>query len=400
MDDNAKFEQLIILYRNIQFQANSRLGTLRITDATQLNLSNLLLEDGDDFGLSIQSGSPLMGEAVEVYAGNPKIAIGIIATNLDDLLTAPKAKFRERPRYFVIDSKFSCLDEVVPESIVRYRQMLKLIELIKESSAYLDEESGEFIFIDDGKFPLPIRYSGEQLQHADITVISQLLEAFINDTHREQKLAILSKSVRTICGGANPNERFGVLLAHLVDLQKSFSEGYRLFVADFSYDKIINQLETAKLQEIGKIHKTFSDIQNQILGIPVATVVVATQMKKATDVGYEFWVNTAVLIGCWVFVILSLLILKNQQHTLRAIGEEIERKKTQMLTEYSSVADLITQSFPFLEQRLKVQRIAFYIVDIILVIGFIVAHVVYFMITIPSKEWLVNLVTSIISMAQ
>jgi len=67
-----------------------------------------------------------------------------------------------------------------------------------------------------------------------------------------------------------------------------------------------------------------------------------------------------------------------------------------MLTEYSSVADLITQSFPFLEQRLKVQGIAFCVVDIILVIGLILAHVVYFMITLPSREWLVHLVTSII----
>ena len=400
MDNNAKFEQLITLCRNIQFQANSRLGMLRISDATQLDLLNLLLEDGDDFGLSINSGSPSIGETVELNVGNPKIAIGIIATNLDDLLIAPKAKFREPPRYFTIDSKFSSSDEIIPASIIRYRQVLKLIGLIKEASAYLDEENGEFIFIDDGKFLLAIRYFGEQVQQADMTVISQLLEGFTNDTHREQKLAILCKSVQTICGSANPDERFGVLLAHLVDLQKSFSEGYRLFVADFSYDKIINQLETAKLEEIGKIHKTFSDIQNQILGIPVATVIVATQMKKATDTGYEFWVNNAVLIGCWVFVILSLLILKNQQHTLRAIGEEINRKKIQMLTEYSSVADLITQSFPFLEQRLKVQRIAFCVVDIILVIGLILAHVVYFMITVPSKEWLVNLVTSIIPMTQ
>jgi len=396
MDNNAKFEQLIMFCRNVQFRDNSRLGTLRISNTSELDLLNLLLEDGDDFGLSIFSGNPLIGETVEINLGNPKLAIGIIATNLDDLLIAPKAKFREPPRYFTIDSKFSSSDETIPESIIRYRQVLKLIGLIKESSAYLDEENGEFIFIDDGKFPLAIRYSGEQVQLADMTVVSQLLEAFNNDTHRDQKLAILSKSVHTICGATNPNERFGVLLAHLVDLQKSFSEGYRLFVADFSYDKIINQLETAKLEEIGKIHKTFSDIQNHILGIPVATVIVATQMKKATGTGYEFWVNNAVLIGCWVFVILSLLILKNQQHTLKAIGEEIQRKKTQMLTEYSSVADLITQSFPFLEHRLKVQKIAFCVVDIILVIGLILAHVVYFMITVPSKEWLVKLGSSLI----
>jgi hypothetical protein len=236
----------------------------------------------------------------------------------------------------------------------------------------------------------------EHVQQVDIAMINQLLEAFGNDTHREQKLAILSKSLRTLCSAVKPNERFGVLLSHLIDLQKSFSEGYRLFVADFSYEKIVDQLETAKLEEIGKIHKTFSDIQNQILGIPVATIVVATQMKKADQLGYEFWVNTAVLAGCWVFVVLSLLILKNQQHTLKAIGGEIERKKKQLFTEYSSVADLIAPAFPLVEKRLSVQKIAFYTVDVILAIGLVLAHVVYFQITFPAKEWLVNLIASIV----
>lgn len=175
---------------------------------------------------------------------------------------------------------------------------------------------------------------------------------------------------------------------------KSFSEGYRLFVADFSYDKIVNQLEVAKLEEIGKIHKTFSDIQNQILGIPVATVVVATQMKSASHVGYEFWVNTAVLVGCWVFAILSGFVLRNQLHTLTAIGNEIARKKQQMLKDYKSVEDLITKSFPFLEARLRAQRLAFYAVNIVLAIGFILSHFVYFNLTTPAQIWLSNIISS------
>lgn len=39
-------------------------------------------------------------------------------------------------------------------------------------------------------------------------------------------------------------------------------------------------------------------IQNQPPGIPVATIVVTTQMKDAKAVNDEFWINTAVLMGC------------------------------------------------------------------------------------------------------
>lgn len=394
----SKFDQLVVLYRAINFHENSRIGTLTIINEQQRALATTLLTtDTDEYGLQVLQGNPdaiQIGDTIQLEVGEPKIAIGIVATDLDDLLLAPKARIKEPKRYFVICDKFCISDQTVPDSIEHYRNILKLVSLLKQAAAYLDEGTCELIFIQDGKYEVPVQFSANDLLNIDGTCISQLLESFENDTHKDQKLAILAKSVQSICSTSSPKERFTFLLAHLSKLLKSFSEGYRLFVADFSYDKIVNQLEVAKLEEIGKIHKTFSDIQNQILGIPVATIVVATQMKAASQVSYEFWVNTAVLVGCWVFAILSAFVLRNQLHTLTAIGNEISRKKQQMLKEYKSVEDLITQSFPILENRLSTQRWAFYTVDVILGIGLILSHVVYFNLTTPARIWLTNITST------
>lgn len=391
----AKFDQLVALYRAIDFRANSRQGALSIANDGQRDLlASMLSADNDEYGLRIIQGNAdalRVGEVVELEVNDPRISIGIVATDLDDLFVAPKARIREPARYFVISEKFCNSDQIVPDSIERYRTLLKLIALLKQAAAYLDEETGELVFIHDGKFELPIQFAATDLPRMDMGCASRLLESFENDTHRDQKFAILAKSIQSICNAAKPKGRFGLLLEHLPELLKSFSEGYRLFVADFSYDKIVNQLEVAKLEEIGKIHKTFADIQNQILGIPVATIVVATQMKAASIVGYEFWVNTAVLVGCWVFAILSIFVLRNQLHTLNAIGDEIARKKQQMLKDYKSVENLITKSFPFLETRLRTQRWAFYVVDLILVVGLILSHVVYFLLTDPARIWFLKL---------
>lgn len=391
----AKFDQLVALYRAIDFRANSRQGKLSIGDGGQLELlAGMLSADNDEHGLRIIQGNAdalRVGEVIELEANDPKISVGIVATDLDDLFVAPKARIREPVRYFVISEKFCNSDPIVPDSIERYRNLLKLIALLKQAAAYLDEETGELVFIHDGKYELPIQFTAADIQRMDTGCISRLLESFENDTHRDQKLAILAKSVQSVCNAAKPKERFGLLMEHLPELLKSFSEGYRLFVADFSYDKIVNQLEVAKLEEIGKIHKTFADIQNQILGIPVATIVVATQMKAASVVGYEFWINTAVLVGCWVFAILSAFVLRNQFHTLKAIGDEIARKKQKMLNDYKSVEDLIAKSFPFLETRLRAQRWAFYVVDLVLVVGLILSHVVYFFLTDPARVWFLKL---------
>lgn len=397
MMSQAKFEQLVALYCAIDFKTNSRQGTFTIANDEQRDLvASILSADNDEYGLRILQGNAdalRAGETVELEVNDPKISIGIVATDLDDLLVAPKARIREPIRYFVISDKFCNSDQTVPDSIECYRNLIKLIALLKQAAAYLDEETGELVFIHDGKYELPIQFSAAELQQMDIGCISRLLESFENDTHRDQKLAILAKSVQFVCNTAKSKERFGLLLEHLPELLKSFSEGYRLFVADFSYDKIVSQLEVAKLEEIGKIHKTFSDIQNQILGIPVATIVVATQMKAAITVGYEFWVNTAILVGCWIFAILSIFVLRNQLHTLNAIGAEIARKKEQMRREYKSVEDLISKSFPLLEARLRAQRYAFYTVDLILVIGLILSHIVYLFLTDPARIWFLKLLS-------
>lgn len=388
----TKFNQLVDLCRAINFDESSRRGMLTIANAVQRDgIVNMLSANNDDYGLKILQGNAdalHIGEVVELEVSDPKLSIGIVATNLDDLFLAPKAHIREPARYFVISEKFSNSDHAIPDSVDRYRKLLKFIALLKQAAAYLDEETCELVFIQDGKYELPIRFTAADLLRMNISCISLLLDSFENDTHKDQKLAILAKSVQAVCNTAKPKERFGLLLEHLPELHKSFSEGYRLFVADFSYDKIVNQLEVAKLEEIGKIHKTFSDIQNQILGIPVATIIVATQMKFAATVGYEFWVNTAVLVGCWVFVILSMFVLVNQLHTLNAIGDEITRKKNQMINDYKSVEDLITKSFPLLENRLCAQRWAFYVVGAILIFGLILSHVAYFVLTNPAHAWL------------
>jgi hypothetical protein len=99
---------------------------------------------------------------------------------------------------------------------------------------------------------------------------------------------------------------------------------YRLFVSNFSYDKVRSELEAAQVEYTAKIHKVFTDIQNQLLTIPVATVVVATQMELATG-SDQFWIDTAVLMGSFIFVILVGFLVCNQKHTLDTLEKEITR---------------------------------------------------------------------------
>lgn len=83
------------------------------------------------------------------------------------------------------------------------------------------------------------------------------------------------------------------------------------FTSGFSYEKVRDEVEATRIEYAGKIHKVIGDIQNQLLGIPVATIVVATQMKEATRYDSQYWINAAVVLGCWVFALLVLMLLRD-----------------------------------------------------------------------------------------
>ncbi len=386
------FEQLVDLYRAIRFETGGRVGELPISSDDQSELLRLILGEDREFGLALVPGQTEMfgvGDTVRVRAEDPRIGLGLVADSFDDVLRFPGSRITE-PRFFVIDKGFSSLD-ISPQPLhVLYRRVLEFVHLLGESAAYLDKEAQELIFLADGKFSVPVTYEAADLIMSNLRALESLLERFTQDTHREQKLEILAKCIHTAVASVDRSRRFAFLLANIPDLLKNIDDSYRLFAADFSYEKIRDQLEATRLEETSKIHKTFSEIQNQILSIPVATIVVATQLKPAKAWDAAFWVNSAIIAGVWAFVVLTAYVLNNQLQTLDVIADEIARKKKKTLIEkYAKVLDIVAETFPQLEKRLAAQRGAFKVVRGVVIVGLVLAHIMYVALTEPFRSFVV-----------
>ncbi len=383
-----RFRQLAAIYGDITFADQSREGDLTIKNDDQLENLKSLLADPREYALSLlperHANTLRVGETIRLSADDPRTGIGLLADEFEDVLNFPQGRIRE-PRFYLIPKAWASTSDTPPAQVQQYRHVLSLVKLLEECSAYLDKENQELVFIDEGKFIIPVNFSSQDLPKLDTRSLQKLIARFSEDTHREQKITILAKSVQKTCGAAPPQMRFADLLNRLPEVLKQFDEGYRLFVADFSYDKVLDQMETAKLEELAKIHKTFADVQNQILGIPVATIIVATQLKETSTINAIFWVNTAILVGVWVFVVLTWLVMRNQLHTLDALDGEIQRKKVKIEKEYAPIRDVVGSIFPQLEARLRTQRCAFRTVDFVVTIGLILAHIMYFLLTDPAK---------------
>lgn len=392
------FDTLLLpLYRSTTRKGSARKGELLLSSDVLVKAFEEVLRDDRKYGIHMENetiGTYKVGDKVQVELNDPSVRQGLVAESFEAILEYPRGR-SVCPRFFWLEKSLGYSDAALASdpTFARYQLLIQWVALLAQAAAFFEKDSEELVFLKDGKLSLPVLYSAEDLCTFDDKSLRDLLGRFADvDKMREQMLSILSEAVLKQVAGVEPKRRFIALLQHLPETLKSFEDGHRLYVANFSYEKVRDELQTAMLEELTKINRTFAEVQGQILGIPVATILVATQFKLAQQWGQDAWVNTAVLFGVLVFVILANFVMRNQMHTLDAIAEEIKRKEDKIQAEYSKVKDVVSGTFPKLKSRLCWQRTAFWTVQIILVIGALAASAFYLVMTKPALSKVMSLI--------
>lgn len=358
-------------------------GMFVISEDTDLKALELCLGHEDDTGMRVHApaGDVAIGRTIEI-SFEPRVGWAAVAPNLDELLKQPGNRVRARSRFLVLNTQTSSDDGGdVKSEVGRYLLAVKLVKAFKDVAGFLDHDEQNLVFISNGRFDVPVQYSGEDLTEMDVDEVQALTTLIPTDTHKKQCAGILATAIVDLVRAQPPLARFPYLLSHAKELRAAYDQGYKMYAAGFSYDKLKDTVEAARVEYVGKIHKVLSDIQNQLLGIPVATIIVATQLKEDKGSGPELITNTAVLFGAWVFVALTLLLVRNQQHTLKVLKEEIARQKRQLLKEYAPIAGMLTDTFKSLESRARTQTIVLWVILCSVLAGLVLANWSYRILT-------------------
>lgn len=380
------FGQLTLLYRHIVFDQNGDQGRLSIATPEVRDVIQLIEDDHDaaadaDIVVLDDVDAFQVGQDVSVRVGPPRTALGYLVRDFDGLLDTPEARVREPRAYFVIEDGITPDIAPCPERLATYRKVLEFTNLVGEAAAYVDQSKRELIFIKDGKFSVPLAYTAADLDRVVVSDADAILSACADEIHRDQKLAILAEAVIGICASQPVVSRFRHLIANLGAVNEEVRNGYQLFASSFSYSKIRNEIEAARIDYLNKIHKTIIDIQTQLLGIPVATVIVASQLKVTTACGVEFWTNFAVVVGAWIFVVLLAIAIGNQWATLASISDDIARQKARFQRDFAALSDQFDAIFLTLGRRILWQRIFLGFVGALAVVGAGVATFVAYRVT-------------------
>lgn len=362
----VSWADLEAVYAVTKFEAD---GTGRLTISNQAILNTLLLVEADedamaDSGMAVLTDRDKLelGQEALVQFNSPRTSLGRFARTFANLIAGSSARVEEPSAYFVVDQRITRNTQPPDELQVKYRAALGLIKLLAQAAAFLDKVQQELVFFRDGRIVVPVNYGIDDLMSIETSHVHQIIKMFEEPVHQEQKLAILSEAIIDLVAGLPVNQRFRFIMREVSDLTEKVTAGYRLFASSFTYSKIRREVETAQAEFITRIHKTFVDLQGQILAIPLATIVVASQLKAATACGVDVWTNVAVVAGAWIFVLFLIASIVNQWLTLNAVTFEFERQQQRLLRDFSQVKTDFNDAFDRLKCRAFWHRVVFVVI--------------------------------------
>lgn len=292
--------------------------------------------------------------------------------SIADLLKAPERRVSVPHSFYVVDHDFYYKEGTTeaPSKIVRYIEIAQLFQALAKVADDQRSLAGEkvLVFLGAKKLEVTSDYGEEDL--VDLKGLSSFNDSFINtETHVDQKKTILRTVLFSLFEG-RAQASLKDVASKFEDFAHQAEASYQLYVSEFSFQKVKAEVEREKLEFMTRLNKVFSDIQNQLLAIPVALVLVGGQMKPGNGLTFA---NVLIWLGAVVFATLMWLLIRNQKNTLKAVKTEIDHQWRLIKGEHSQVAAQFEESYYELDTRYKHQQRLLFVVFALVISSMLLA---------------------------
>jgi len=274
----------------------------------------------------IDASSRLMGvqtpgsRTIEFYPA----AVGVYQT-MDDLLHTAANRKTIPSRFTLLDPSFSYSESVggAAEKPISVDDYFNAVGLWGALSKLADVSNGaELIFVESHQAQLAIVCSYDAQSIRTMQSLPTFSAEFCStSTHADQKRSIVRVA---LIDHFKPRAR--VTLAEVIRdfsaIYEEVSRSYEMYMNEFSYRKIRDEISRQNLDDTLRLNKTLSDIQNQLLALPAAILLAGATLKAGEVVR-----NDAVLAAVWVFSVFMVLLVLNQCSSVHAIEEEIRLRR-------------------------------------------------------------------------
>ncbi|RPE28322.1 hypothetical protein EC846_2768 [Acinetobacter sp. BIGb0102] len=183
------------------------------------------------------------------------------------------------------------------------------------------------IFVGKKNLKINSEYVAEDLNF-NILLVKRFIKEYIqNEFHNQDRHLSVINGLHEVFKEGEIS--LSVVLKNFETFYRVVKSNFQLYMDKFSFDDFKNKVEEDRREYTIKINKVFSDMQNQLLTLPIATLLAAGQMVYVASAG-DFIKNILIVIGIIVFCVFVLMQISNQNNTLEALDNEMKLRKAEM----------------------------------------------------------------------
>lgn len=325
--------QAFHLMTNKRWEGGDCFGGIERTE-DNCRLIEILQEEDVVYPPGTEAFKPDPGKFCEIQLQPPRNESAFFAKSLDDLLNHPKYLYSLPLSFFIADTNECFPSKETPSGSLRgYIDVVDLIKILKSFCDHFDSSGGQLrlVFLQKEKLEITVCYSKEALSL--LPCLTELKNILSERVHYQQRRAILKKILLEELRLIEVKDRFVVLIKSINRIYQRFLDNYQLYVSEFSFDSIYKEISGKRLDYILKINKNFTDIQNQLLAVPLAALLAWSQMGKNAHLK-----NWLVFVTSLVFSLFLSMLIRNQKASLSAIKDEIKDQEKSLCNEYAALA--------------------------------------------------------------
>ncbi|MBP2544669.1 hypothetical protein [Acinetobacter guillouiae] len=296
-----------------------------------------------------------------------------------DIFLSGSQRRRKIPyaNFYIRDTKEAYLEgEIKSNFFKNYEKICNLIKYFSEKCDFYNDNANpvEMIFLGKKKLIINDLYSSSDISE-NKAIDDFLAKNNHDDLNSEEKNKILKRVIIEFFINFETIE-FGDVLRNIKHIYTNLINEFELYLSSFSYEAVRKEVEKEKADLIVRLNKVFSDIQTQLIGVPVSVIIAADKLSRSAS-GFNT-TNILVILGILFYSIILTMLIRNQNNTLSALRDEIDHHIELLNTKHKSVSNSFLKSFRQVETRYDHQKLMLLMVDVLVSLALGIVFIIFF----------------------
>ncbi|ESK53196.1 hypothetical protein [Acinetobacter tjernbergiae] len=277
------------------------------------------------------------------------------------------------------------MDEEPSGKVGKYIKIINLYNFLKSNADHINENpiAYSLVFLDKKKLIITDEYEASDL--VELRNLDDIISKFSDDVlNPKEKKHIFKKALVGYFGGTS-EIKLSDVINQFDKICDYINDELDLYMSNFSYETVKKEVEKDKVDFTIRLNKVFSDIQSQLIGVPVSVILAGANLnliksnQNSSVLIFSVDAKNFIIFAGILFYAFTLTILiRNQHNTLAALKDEIDSHKKLLEAKHKAIADKFKGSFEQINNRYEHQKKMLLWIDCAVAIAFGLIFILFF----------------------